>query len=540
MPDPGSTGGFLPRLAPEKNREHAFRMKFFTKSQHLTTAAVIMGVSILLSRVMGLARDKVISWQFGAAAEADLYFAAFVVPDFINYLLAGGYVSISLIPLLARRFEEDEQDAWRFFSTVYCWTWIAITVLAGLAWLFAPWLAPVAAPGFDGPQLERLTYFLRIILPAQIFFLPGACLSALLYLRRQFFIPALTPLVYNGAIILGGLLLPFEGMEGFCWGVVAGAALGAFILPWIVVCRGGLRLGARLRHPLMKRFLLIALPLMFGQSVVMLNEQFVRIFGSLAGEGAVSLLSYARRIAQVPVGIVAQAAGVASYPFLAQLVARGDREAFDNTLRAALRGSLVLIIPLSAWMMAAAGPTLGFIFQGGRFGAEHTLASTPLLQIMLLAVPLWTIQQIVGRAFYAYGDTLTPALCGTAVTLASLPLFFWAAPRFGAAGVAWMTSAGVLAYALLILSIWLRRQSGAALAGIGRASLQCLVLSVVPCLCSWWSICIFDFSGLPSALAALSRLAVSFVVFALLYLTLLRCFAPEFLDPLLQRIWKKH
>ena len=514
-------------------------MRFFTKSQHLTAAAVIMGVSILLSRVMGLVRDKVISWQFGASVEADLYFAAFVVPDFINYLLAGGYVSITLIPLLARRFEEDEDDAWRFFSTVYCWTWIAIAMLAGLAWLFAPWLAPVSAPGFDEHQLERLAYFLRIILPAQIFFLPGACLSALLFLRRQFFIPALTPLVYNGAIILGGLLLPFDGMEGFCWGVVAGAAVGAFLLPWIIVRRGGLRLEVNLRHPLMKRFLIIALPLMLGQSVVMLNEQFVRIFGSLAGEGAVSLLSYARRIAQVPVGIVAQAAAVASYPFLAKLLAQDDRQAFDNTLRGALLGSLVLIIPLSAWMVAAAGPTLGFIFEGGRFGAEHTLAATPLLQIMLLAVPLWAIQQLVGRAFYAHGDTLTPALAGTAVTLASLPFFFWAAPRFGAAGVAWMTCAGVLAYALLILGIWLRRYGSAAFSGVGRASLKCLVLSVLPCLCSWWVISVVDFPALHSALAALIRLAVSLAVFAPLYLVLLRCFAPEFLEPLLQRIWKR-
>ena len=514
-------------------------MKFFRQSQHLTAAAVIMGVSILLSRVMGLVRDKVISWQFGAAGEADLYFAAFVVPDFINYLLAGGYVSITLIPLLARRFEEDEHDAWRFFSTVYCWTWIAITVLAGLAWLLAPRLAPVSAPGFDGPQLERLTYFLRIILPAQIFFLPGACLSALLYLRRQFLIPALTPLVYNGAIILGGLLLPFDGMEGFCWGVVAGAALGAFMLPWIVARQGGLRLETRLRHPLMKRFLIVALPLMLGQSVVMLNEQFVRIFGSMAGEGAVSLLSYARRITQVPVGIVAQAAGAASYPFLAKLLAQDDREAFDNTLRAALRGSLLLIIPLSAWMIAAAGPTLAFIFQGGRFGAEHTLASTPLLQIMLLAVPLWAVQQIVGRAFYAHGDTLTPALSGTAVTLMSLPCFLWAVPRFGAAGVAWVTFAGVLAYILLILAIWLRRQGGTALSGIGGASLKCVLVSVFPGLCAWQSICIFDVSGLPSALAALSRLAVSLVVFLPMYCILLRRFAPELLLPFLQWIWKK-
>jgi putative peptidoglycan lipid II flippase len=289
----------------------------------------------------------------------------------------------------------------------------------------------------------------------------------------------------------------------------------------------------------MKRFLLVALPLMLGQSVVMLNEQFVRIFGSMAGEGAVSLLSYARRIAQVPVGIVAQAAGAASYPFLAKLLAQNDREAFDNTLRAALRGTLVLIIPLSAWMIAAAGPTLACIFQGGRFGAEHTLASTPLLQIMLLAVPLWAVQQMVGRAFYAHGDTLTPALSGTAVTLVSLPCFFWAAPRFGAVGVAWMTFAGVLAYIVLILGIWLRRQSGAALSGIGRTSLKCVLLTVLPGLCSWQSIVVFDFSGLPSALAALSQLAVSLAVFLPLYCILLRCFALELFAPLLQWIWKK-
>ncbi len=92
-------------------------------------AAMIMAVSVLLSRFMGLARDKVISWQFGAGGDADIYFTAFVVPDFLNYLLAGGYVSITLIPLLSRRFEEDEADGWAFFSTVFTWATLAIGLL---------------------------------------------------------------------------------------------------------------------------------------------------------------------------------------------------------------------------------------------------------------------------------------------------------------------------------------------------------------------------------------------------------------------------
>ena len=89
-------------------------MSILSKSQSMGVAAVILAVSTLLSRFMGLVRDKIISWQFGAGGESDMYFAAFVVPDIINYLLAGGFMSITLIPLLSKRFSEDEADGWRF------------------------------------------------------------------------------------------------------------------------------------------------------------------------------------------------------------------------------------------------------------------------------------------------------------------------------------------------------------------------------------------------------------------------------------------
>ncbi len=159
-------------------------MKLFTRTQQMGAAALIMAASVFVSRFMGLVRDKVISYLFGATVEADVYFAAFVVPDFINYLLAGGYFSITLIPLLSERFERDPEDGWRFFAAAFWWIAIAICLLTGVAWWFAPELARVAAPGFDAPSTARLVRFLRIILPAQAFFLPGACVTALLYMRR--------------------------------------------------------------------------------------------------------------------------------------------------------------------------------------------------------------------------------------------------------------------------------------------------------------------------------------------------------------------
>jgi len=411
-------------------------MALLTAQQRMGAAALILAASTVLSRLMGLARDKIISWQFGAGGESDMYFAAFVVPDIINYLLAGGFMSITIIPLLTRRFQEDEVDAWGFFSCVFCWMAAASTLLTIGGMALAPWLARTVAPGFTPEQWVRLAFFMRIILPAQIFFLCGACLTALLFMRRQFRVPALAPLIYNGAIIAVGLLLPWlattrtaqttlpagllahmDGMTGYCVGVTLGAALGTFALPLRVAEQQGLRLRMVWRHPLMGKFLLTALPLMLGQTIMMLDEQFLRVFGSLAGDGAVSLLNYARRITQVPVGLVGQAAAVASYPFLVSLLAQGETERFNTTLRTALRASVALIIPCAFCMAATSWPILGVIFQGGRFSPADTLATLPLTRIMLAATPFWIIYMVLVRAYYAHGDTITPAVTGTVMTL---------------------------------------------------------------------------------------------------------------------------
>lgn len=519
-------------------------MGLLSARQRMGAAALILAAGAILSRLMGLVRDKVISWQFGAGSEADMYFAAFVVPDIINYLLAGGFMSITIIPLLSRRFEEDEADAWRFFSCVFFWTLTVSVLLTGAGMLTAESLARLVAPGFSPEQWQRLAFFMRIILPAQIFFLCGACLMALLYLRRQFSVPALAPLIYNGCIIAGGLLLPrlveAKGMTGYCAGVTVGAALGTFALPLCVAAGGGLRLRLVWRHRLMGRFLITALPLMLGQTVIMLDEQFLRVFGSLAGDGAVSLLNYARRIAQVPVGLLGQAAAVASYPFLVALLTQGDKERFDQTLRTAMRAGLGLIIPCALWMMASAWPILGVIFQGGRFGAAETQAAVPLTQIMLASTPLWIVYMVLVRAYYAHGDTLTPAVTGTIMTLACLPLYYyWAVPR-GAWAIAALSGLSVSLYVLWLAAIWTRRQGGKAFAGLCGLGLRAFFCALPGAALCWWlsGHCLRALT-LPPIWAACVTLALSGCVFALLFLPLSAIFAPSILQSVRQRLRKK-
>lgn len=515
-------------------------MSILRTRQRMGLAAAIMGASILLSRVMGLVRDKIISYFHGAGLESDIYFASFVIPDFINYLLAGGYFSITLIPLLATAFDRSAEDGWRFFWSVLNWVGVAIVAVTLLAMLLAPELARIAAPGFDAASLERLTLFLRIILPAQVFFLLGSCITALLFLRKQFLVPALIPLVYNGCIIAGGLLLGSRGMEGFCWGVLVGAILGSFALPLLAARtgeQGTLRYRPILWHADLKRFILLALPLMLGQSVVVLDEQLLRVFGSLTVEGAVSWLNYSRRVMLVPVGVVAQAAGVASYPFLAQLAARAEKQRFDATLSQALNTATAVVLPLSLWMAVAAEPTIRLIFEQGRFSEAATQQTALCLQVMLLAVFCWGVQQIVGRAFYAHKDTLRPALCGTAVSIAFVPLYYLLALRLGAVGIAVASALSVAAYTLVLCLLWRRRFGSDGFAGLGRTILAAGALCVPACVVAWIGVRHAPMlTPQRPLLGATLALTGSAVLFGLVYIPLGRKLAPRAVAPLFSAV----
>lgn len=506
-------------------------MSIFTKAQRLGPAALIMAGSVFLSRFMGLVRDKVISYYYGAGPETDIYNASFAIPDFINYLLAGGYFSITLIPLLTRYFKNSEKDGWEFFSSAFWWVVIAISSVTALAWVFAPELSYIAAPGFDEAARIKLTAFLRIILPAQACFLPGACFTALLIMRRQFTIPALTPLVYNGCIILVGLIftysMPERGIEGFSWGVLLGAALGSLIIPCLAAKAGGLDLKPVLLHPGLKKFVLLALPLMLGQSIVVLDEQFVRIFGSLGPEGAISHLNYARRLMMVPVGVVAQAAGVASYPFLASLVAQNDKKGFDTTVNKALLTTIAVIIPLSVWMISVSTPTIRLIFEQGRFSATATEATAILLAIMLSSTAFWAIQQVLGRGFYASENTLTPVLVGTASTICALPCYYLGARHMGAAGVA-LAGVGSLAfYTAFMLWRWRVHFGGAALNGLLKRVASVTALSAPCALASYLASKQIAALPLNQLLAAFLAICIGFAVFMLLFAPLLRWLLPS-------------
>ena len=517
-------------------------MGILAKSQSLGIAALLLAASTILSRCMGLVREKIISWQFGAGSEADVYFASFVVPDIINYLLAGGFMGIVLLPLLSKTFAESEDEGWNFFSTVLTWMGLAAICLTSLAMFFADGLSRLAAPGLSDALNLRLQFFMHLTLPTQFFFLTGSCVMSLLFLRRQFAIPALAPLIYNGSIILFGVSLPLlglvQGMTGYCIGVLVGAAAGTLLLPLLVVRSGGFRYRPRFSHPLFKKFILLALPLMLGQTITALDEQFLRVFGSLTGEGSVALLSYAKRLAQVPVALIGQVAALASYPFLVSLLTKGDREGFDKVLSKALRTGTGLIIPLALWMALLAPSAFGLLFYGGRMAQEEILRSVPLLQILLAAAPLWVILEILTRGFYAMMDTVTPALSGTLVTIAFLPVYYFLAVPEGPCAIAACSFAGLLAFTLVLGAIWIKRQGTACFSGLASVSLCSLLCALPGCIMGYYADAFIrsHLTDCSPILAAFAGLAVAGILFLATFVPLGIRYCPVLFERIHERM----
>lgn len=434
-----------------------------TVGRRIGVAALIVSGGVLISRILGQLREIIFASLLGANASTDEYVAAFAVPDFLNYLLAGGFLSITFIPIFSRYLADDDEDGgWEALSAVIRPVAIAIVALVAVGWVAAPWVIETLFPSFSEAQIANTIRFTRIVLPAQVFFVLGALFTAVQYTKGVFTIPTLAPIIYNLGIIVGGVgwaIAREPSPEGFVWGALLGAFVGNFALQWWGAHRVGMRLRLSIpwRNPVLREYLLIAFPLMIGQSIVILDETFMRVFGQFISEGAATELNYARRTMLVPVGVIAQAAGVAAYPFLAQLFAEGRFREVKDTVDRTLRYVLVLSIIAAALIGSMSIPIVRALFQRGNFTAESTLSTADALFFYAFAIPVWGALQILNRAFYARREMWTPVVVGTAATIVAIPLYALLQNEFGIRGVALASTLALALYAGVLASVWYAR-----------------------------------------------------------------------------------
>jgi putative peptidoglycan lipid II flippase len=335
-------------------------------------AALLLSASILLSRVLGFVREAVIAYLHGAGTATDAYYAAFTLPDLMAYFLTGGTLSITFIPMFSRYLAEgDEAGGWRLFSTVAT-TMGALMVLATVAFeAIAPFAVARLNPGFvDSPeQLQLAVEMTRIVIPAQLALFFGGLLNATNYSREVFWPAALAPLVYNLCIIAGGVVLdPWFGIRGFAIGVLIGAFLGPLGMP-LIAARKHIKLEFRFApsDPGFRKFILLTLPLILGVSLVTVDDWFLKYFGSMEADGAISWLTNSRKLMLVVFAVVGQAAGQAALPFLTRLYHEGKEDEMGAMLARSLQRVLFLAVIGAVGLAVAAEPIVFLIFQRGAF-----------------------------------------------------------------------------------------------------------------------------------------------------------------------------
>jgi len=227
-------------------------------------ASLIMMLSVFASRLIGLVREMVIADFGGATTMVDAYQAAFLVPEILNHLVASGFLSVTFIPIFTRYLARDrEEEGWHTFSLILTVFGAALLILMAAAFVLAPYLIDSLAAGRDDPVFTALAVRMtRIIIPAQFFFFSGGLFMAVQFAHGKFSFPALAPLIYNIGIILGGVLLGNRvGVEGFSWGVLAGAFVGNFLLQFWAARRVGLQYRPvfDLSHPDLRKYVRLTL-----------------------------------------------------------------------------------------------------------------------------------------------------------------------------------------------------------------------------------------------------------------------------------------
>lgn len=442
----------------------------------------MMMASVFLSRVIGYVREATIAATAGTGMPVEAYKTGFVLPEILNHVLASGFLSITFIPIFSRYLADgDEAGGWYTFSNILTvFGSLLMLLVFGALWA-TPFLIPLIAPGRNDPEFLAMTVRMsRILLPAQLFFFSGGLFMAVQFAKKRFFLPALSPLIYNLGIIAGGLLLgPWLGMEGFAWGALAGALAGSFGLQLAGARKAGMRFvpSFALRHPDLRRYILLTLPLAVGMTMTFSVEIFSKFFGSFLEPRAIAWIDYAWRIIMMLVGFFGQAIGVASFPFLATLAAQNRiaemNQLFNSTLR-----YLALVVPVAVLMMVCRREIVQVLFERYQFSHHDTRMTALALAGMLIGAAAFSAQTVVNRGFYAIQNTLTPAVYGTLSVIACLPLYWFATRYFGVLGFGVAVSVSAFAQVGLLFSVWNRRSANRQARHVYRFFAKILLLSL--------------------------------------------------------------
>jgi len=385
--------------------------------QRIARAAGIIMVGSVLSRVLGLGREVVISHQFGADYKVDAFTAASHISTIIYDLLISGMVSAALVPVLSEyAAPERRAELGRIVGIVLTGAVLLLLIGVGALEVFAaPLVHFIVDCPTACPQTEQLALNMtQVVLPGVLFMGVSAVLMATLYALQRFSFPSFAMSSLNAAIIAAGLLLAgVSGITSLALGMVAGAVLMVLIqAPGVRDVP--IRPSVDFRHPAVQRILKLYAPIALSLVISQLALIFDRRFAFEVGEGSVSAMRYGTTLIQFALGIVGAAISLAALPSLSRHFARGDDPAYRRTLGAGIRLVTVLVLPAAAGLFFLAVPLVTLFFQRGAFHEADKWSTVLALLCYVPGLPGAALNQVLIFGFYSRKNTVVPVVVGIA------------------------------------------------------------------------------------------------------------------------------
>jgi putative peptidoglycan lipid II flippase len=425
--------------------------------------AFLVAAGIFLSRVAGLIRDRVFAHYFGNSDAADVFKAAFRIPNFLQNLFGEGVLSASFIPVYANLLaRDDKEEARKTAGAVAALLALSTSLLVLLGVLTAPWLIDAIAPGFHGEKRELTVLLVRILFPGAGLLVASAWCLGVLNSHRKFFLSYTAPVLWNIAMIAGmiafGAGRPQNSLVVVtAWASVVGSALQVLVqLPTVLKLLGGLKLSLAHQAENVRTVIQNFIPVFIGRGVVQISAYIDAFLASWLPTGAVSALAYAQTLYTLPVSLFGMSVSAAELPVMSG--ALGASEEVAHLLRTRLNNGLrqitFLVVPSVVGFLALGDIIVAAIYQSGRFMHGDVIYVWGILAGSTVGLLASTLGRLYSSGYYALRDTRTPlrfAILRVILTtilgyLAALPLphLLGIEQRWGVAGLT--ISAGIASW----------------------------------------------------------------------------------------------
>ncbi|MBI2833687.1 MAG: murein biosynthesis integral membrane protein MurJ [Acidobacteria bacterium] len=461
-----------------------------TTTSRLARSAGLIGLATMTSRLLGLVREQVLAYYFGAGNAMDAFNVAFRLPNLVRDLFAEGAMSAAFVPTFTRYLTlRDPSEAWRLGNLVVNALAVVTGAIAILGIVFAWPLTMLYAGDYARVpgKIELTVVLTRLMFPFLPLVAVAAAFMGMLNSLHRFFVPAVSPAMFNvGTILCAVILVPVMPRLGLhpVTAIAVGAlvgGLGQLALQWPALRREGFRYRAVLdpADEGLRQILVLMGPGTIGLAATQVNLLVNTLLATSQGTGAVSWLSYAFRLMYLPIGLFGVSIATAAIPSISRHAAREEMGGMRETISRGLRLMLMLNVPATIGLIALASPIIGLIFERGRFTAADTMATAAALVFYAPGLIGYSAVKIAVPTFYALGDSRTPVLVSIASMLTNAILNVALVQVMGYRGLALGTALAALLNAVMLLWLLGARLDGVEGKRIALTGLKILVASVV-------------------------------------------------------------